>query len=106
MPTDHEATVRDAAQALHDAIRDAENAGYRITYPGSLHDLPAIAISETARVNQQDVGDGFDNLDKPALQKLAEARGLPTTGRKEDIITALRTPPQPATPKATTTLVP
>jgi hypothetical protein len=67
--TDHEATVRGAAQALHDVIRDAEAAGYRVTYPGSLHDLPKIAISETGRVNAPEAaGDGFDHLGKEALQ--------------------------------------
>jgi hypothetical protein len=106
--TDHETNIRDKAQALHDAIRDAEGAGYRVTYPGSLHDLPAIAISETGRVSQQDVGDGLDNLDKTGLQKLAEGRGLSTKGTVSELIERLRAPPQPDTPvpKGTTTLVP
>lgn len=104
--TDHEATVRGAAQILHDVIRDAEAAGYRVTYPGSLHDLPKIAISETGRINAPEAaGDGFDHLGKEALVELAAARGLPTKGTKADLIAALRSPPVP-TPKATTTPVP
>lgn len=107
--TDHESKIRGLANNLHDAIRAAEGAGFRVTYPGSVHDLPAIAISETGRVNPvPGPGDDYELMSKAALVDLATAKGLPTTGNKADLIATLRAPPAPATPvpKGTTTLVP
>jgi hypothetical protein len=50
-PTE-ETAVRDAAQALHDAIAGAERAGYRVHWPVHFRDLPGIAVSETAKVER------------------------------------------------------
>lgn len=46
---DHEGTVRKAAQKLHDAIAEAEAAGYRVLFPRNHGGLPGIAISETGK---------------------------------------------------------
>lgn len=42
--------VRDAAIALHAAITDAVAAGSAVQWPRRLEELPAIAVSDTARV--------------------------------------------------------
>ena len=47
-----ETAVRDAAQALCNAISTAEAAGYRVHWPASARDLPGIALSETAKVER------------------------------------------------------
>jgi len=47
-----ESAVRDAAQALCDAISAAESAGYRVHWPVHPRDLPAISVSETAKVER------------------------------------------------------
>lgn len=41
-----EKAVRDAAQALHDAIVAATAAGFQVAYPRRAEDLSAIAVSE------------------------------------------------------------
>lgn len=46
-----ETDVREAAVKLHEAIVAAIEAGYRVPWPSSPDGLPAIAVSETARVN-------------------------------------------------------
>lgn len=47
-----EQAVRDAANALRDAIRTAESTGYRVHWPVNPNDLPVISISETAKVER------------------------------------------------------
>ena len=47
-----EKAVRDAAVALFDAIGAARKAGFVVAWPHSAEGLPAIAISETAKVEQ------------------------------------------------------
>lgn len=42
--------VRDAALALHAAITEAVSAGCAVQWPRRAEDLPAIAVSDTARV--------------------------------------------------------
>jgi hypothetical protein len=44
-----EQAVRDAAEKLDAAIKDAQAAGYRVTWPVRAADLPAIAVSSTRR---------------------------------------------------------
>lgn len=46
-----ERAVRDAAQALHEAITNARNAGFRVHWPPSADALPAIGVSETGRLD-------------------------------------------------------
>jgi hypothetical protein len=50
-PTE-ETVVRDAANALCEAISAAERAGYRVHWPVHHRDLPTIAVSETAKVER------------------------------------------------------
>lgn len=47
-----ESVVRKAANDLHDAIVAAQDAGYRVEFPGSVAGLKSIAISETAAVKK------------------------------------------------------
>lgn len=47
-----EQAVRDAANVFHEAIRNAEAAGYRIHWPVHPNDLPIISVSETAKVER------------------------------------------------------
>lgn len=47
-----ENAVRDAANALCEAISVAERAGYRVHWPVHHRDLPTISISETAKVER------------------------------------------------------
>jgi DNA-binding IclR family transcriptional regulator len=41
--------VRTAANALHDAIKDARAKGYKVEFPHHLDGLLSIAISETGK---------------------------------------------------------
>ena len=42
----HDQNVRDAAQALHEAIVAAEAEGHHVQWPRRAGDLPGIAVSE------------------------------------------------------------
>ncbi len=44
--------VREAAVKLHEAIAAATKAGYRVAWPTIVGDLPAIAVSATAKVKE------------------------------------------------------
>ena len=47
-----DAVVREAAVKLFDAITVATKAGYRVSWPTIVGDLPAIAVSATAKVKE------------------------------------------------------
>jgi len=46
-----EQSLRDAAAAFADAMRKAEEAGFRVHWPVSANGLDTLSISETARVD-------------------------------------------------------
>lgn len=50
--SDVEKRVRAAAQELHDAVVEARKAGFNVTLPASVEQLPAIAVSATGRAGQ------------------------------------------------------
>lgn len=57
-----ERKVREAANALHDAIADARAAGLHVVWPRSVHGLPTIAISEG--MSQTPAGEPLDLTDE------------------------------------------
>lgn len=79
-----EKKVRDAHQALADAVAAARAGGYRIDWPD------ALAISETAAVKPQEVED-LSKLSRADLVVRAEAAGIDVKSdwNKSDLITAL-----------------
>jgi hypothetical protein len=96
---DLENAVRDAAAKLHEAVKAATDAGYRVEWPTNAAGLPAIAVSETAKVGAAAVvqpGDEYDAMSKAAVVELAAARGLDTSGTKAEVIDRLKNPPAPA----------
>jgi len=99
--SDIETRVVAAAVELHAAITAAREAGYRVGFPHQVEDLPAIAVSATARVGQAArpaPGDEYEAMTKHALVELATARGIEISSNatKADIIAALKAPPAPA----------
>lgn len=57
MSTSTETAVREAAELLAGAIEDAEAAGYVVDWPAGAASLRAIAISATAAVADEPVGE-------------------------------------------------
>lgn len=53
--SDIETKVRASAMALHDAIKEARAAGYKVDLPHQVDGLPGIAVSETAKVTKPDL---------------------------------------------------